>query len=70
VSEQQPGAALASSVPFLCAGRDPAQQGALWGLAPRGLTTARCMVQLDWICKRQSLMRLKRYQVGELRCGH
>ena len=28
------------------------------------------MVQLERIPERQSLMQLKRYEAGELRCGH
>lgn len=40
------------------------QQGALQG----GLM-ARCRIQLERIWERQSVMRLKRYQVEELSCG-
>lgn len=49
------------------AGREPAQQGALWDLASGGLT-ARCKLERIW--KRQSLIRLKWCQVGEVGCGH
>lgn len=57
----------------VCTQGSDAAQGCWLGregvsLAPGGLT-ARCMVQLEWIWERQSLMRLKRYQVEELRCG-